>query len=288
MQWPLGVGGKGNEGVAAFVKQTKNSIGYVEYAYVLQNKMAYGLIQNKAGKFVKPDLESFQAAAESAEWPSSKDFALIMTDAPGDKAYPVTATVFIIMYKTPKAPERAKLAMDFFAWATHHGQKQAEALDYVPLPSALVQQVDAYWNSHSTTPAIKASKRAASRALAHRLYIWNYRYMNNESAILALSALAQSTRLYAFAALVRAGPKGLSAGHIARKLGVPQNTLSAHLAVLARSGLVRSERQSRQIFYASQLDQIRQLTGFLINECCNGHPELCAPQTMRRKAIVHG
>ena len=147
VEWPVGVGGKGNEGVAAFVNQTKGSIGYVEYAYVLQNKMAYGLVENKAGKFIKPDTESFQAAAASADWGSAKDFYLIMTDAPGEKAYPVTATVFMLMYKQPKNPERANLAIDFFKWAMENGQKQAESLNYVPLPDALVRQIETYWKA---------------------------------------------------------------------------------------------------------------------------------------------
>lgn len=147
VEWPVGIGGKGNEGVAAFVNQTKNSIGYVEYAYVLQNKMTFGLVQNKAGKFIKPDAASFQAAAASADWATAQDFYLIMTDAPGDAAYPVAATVFIIMYKMPKEPARAKTAIEFFRWALENGQKQASDLDYVPLPASLVQQIEAYWKS---------------------------------------------------------------------------------------------------------------------------------------------
>ncbi|MEI8151776.1 MAG: phosphate ABC transporter substrate-binding protein PstS [Hyphomicrobiales bacterium] len=147
VEWPVGIGGKGNEGVAAFVNQTKNSIGYVEYAYVLQNKMTFGLVQNKAGKFIKPDAASFQAAAASADWAKAQDFYLIMTDAPGDAAYPIAATVFIIMYKTPKEPARAKTAIEFFRWALENGQKQASDLDYVPLPANLVQQIEAYWKS---------------------------------------------------------------------------------------------------------------------------------------------
>jgi phosphate transport system substrate-binding protein len=147
VDWPIGIGGKGNEGVAAYVTQTKNSIGYVEYAYVLQNKMTYGVVQNRSGEFTKPDIESFQAAAASADWPNAKDFNLVMTDAPGAKAYPVTATVFIIMYKKAKNPERSKVALDFFTWAMHSGQKLAEELDYVPLPAPLVQQIESYWHS---------------------------------------------------------------------------------------------------------------------------------------------
>jgi phosphate transport system substrate-binding protein len=147
VEWPVGVGGKGNEGVAAFVNQTKNSIGYIEYAYVLQNNMAYGLVQNKAGKFIKPDAASFQAAAASAEWGKAQDFYLIMTDAPGADAYPIAATVFIIMYKQPKDPARANTAIDFFKWALESGQHQADALNYVPLPASLVQQIEQYWKA---------------------------------------------------------------------------------------------------------------------------------------------
>ena len=147
VEWPVGIGGKGNEGVAAFVKQTKNSIGYVEYAYVLQNKMSYGLVQNKVGKFIKPDASSFQAAAMSANWGDAKDFYLIMTDAPGEASYPVAATVFIIMYKHPKDPARTNTAIDFFKWALDNGQKQANELDYVPLPDNLVKQIENYWKS---------------------------------------------------------------------------------------------------------------------------------------------
>jgi phosphate transport system substrate-binding protein len=145
VEWPVGAGGKGNEGVAALVKQTRNSIGYVEYAYVLQNKLTFGLVQNKAGKFIKPDAASFQAAAASADWAKARDFHLIMTDAPGDEAYPIAATVFVIMHKNPKDPARSKAAFDFFRWALEKGQKQATDLDYVPLPPPLVQQIEAYW-----------------------------------------------------------------------------------------------------------------------------------------------
>lgn len=150
VEWPVGIGGKGNEGVAATVKQTKGGIGYVEYAYVLQNKLTFGLIQNKAGKFVQPDAKSFQAAAASADWQNSKDFHLIMTDAPGDNSYPVAATVFVIMYKTPKNLTQADIAMNFFKWALESGQSEAASLDYVPLPDALVQQIENYWKAQFT------------------------------------------------------------------------------------------------------------------------------------------
>ena len=147
VSWPTGVGGKGNEGVAAYVDRIKNSIGYVEYAYVLQNKMTYGVVQNKSGKFIEPSVESFQAAAASADWANAKDFYLVMTDAPGENAYPITATTFIIMYKDPKDAARSKEGFKFFKWAIENGQKEAKALDYVPLPDPLVKQIEGYWSS---------------------------------------------------------------------------------------------------------------------------------------------
>jgi phosphate transport system substrate-binding protein len=147
VSWPTGTGGKGNEGVSAFVQQIPGSIGYVEYAYALQNKMIYGAVQNSAGKFILPNTESFSAAAASAKWGDTKDFYLIMTDAPGEESYPITATVFILMYKQPKDAARTKLVLDFFTWAFENGQADAKALDYVPLPDSLVKQIEAYWKS---------------------------------------------------------------------------------------------------------------------------------------------
>jgi phosphate transport system substrate-binding protein len=147
VSWPTGVGGKGNEGVAAYVDRIKGAVGYVEYAYVLQNKMTYGLMQNQAGQFVKPDIAAFQAAAASADWAKTQDFYLVMTNAPGAQAYPVTAATFILMYKQPKDAASSKAALAFFKWALENGQKQAEQLDYVPLPDALVKQIEAYWQA---------------------------------------------------------------------------------------------------------------------------------------------
>jgi len=147
VQWPVGVGGKGNEGVAAYVKQIKGSIGYVELAYALQNKMAYTAVQNAAGKFVQPTAESFQAAAASADWKNAKDFFLVITNAPGENSWPITATNFILVYKQPKDKEGTKAALDFFKWAYADGGKQAEELDYVPLPKPLIDQVEAYWQA---------------------------------------------------------------------------------------------------------------------------------------------
>jgi len=147
INWPTGVGGKGNEGVSAYIKQIKNSIGYVEYAYALQNKMSHAQLKNAAGTFVEPNAKSFQAAADTADWGASKDFNLLMTNAPGADAWPITATTWVIMYKEPKNAERSKVAFDFFKWSLENGQKDAAALDYVPLPDSLVKKIEAYWAS---------------------------------------------------------------------------------------------------------------------------------------------
>ena len=145
VKWPAGIGGKGNEGVAAYVKQIKGGIGYVELSYALQNKMAYSRLKNAAGNFVNPNAETFQAAAASANWGASKDFHLVMTNAPGQNAWPIAATNFILMYKKPKDAARSKNAREFFQWAYANGDAQAEALHYVPLPDSLVNQIQTYW-----------------------------------------------------------------------------------------------------------------------------------------------
>ena len=142
VNWPTGIGGKGNEGVAAYVKQIKGGIGYVELSYALQNKIAYARMKNAAGNWVLPSDETFQAAAASADWAKAKDFFLVMTNAPGANAWPITATNFILMPKKPKNAARHKAALDFFRWAYANGDAQARSLDYVPLPDALVRQVE--------------------------------------------------------------------------------------------------------------------------------------------------
>jgi phosphate transport system substrate-binding protein len=145
VEWPTGVGGKGNEGVSQYVKQIKGSIGYVEYAYAVKNKLSWTDLKNAAGNVVSPNADSFAAAAATADWASTKDFNLIMTNAPGAKAWPITATTWMIMYKTPKNAANSKAAFDFFKYALENGQKAAIELDYVPLPAALVKQIEAYW-----------------------------------------------------------------------------------------------------------------------------------------------
>ena len=146
VNWPVGIGGKGNEGVAAYVKQIKGGIGYVELSYALQNKMAYSRLKNAAGNFVNPSADTFQAAAASANWGAAKDFYLVMTNAPGQQAWPIAATNFILMYKKPKDAARSKNAREFFKWAYANGDAQAEALHYVPLPDSLVNQIQTYWS----------------------------------------------------------------------------------------------------------------------------------------------
>ena len=145
VKWPAGIGGKGNEGVATYVKQLKGGLGYVELSYALQNKMSFALMQNAAGNWITPSAESFAAAAASADWANAKDFYLVMTNAPGDESWPITASVFVIMYKQPKNAASAKAAKNFFTWVFANGDAQAKKLDYVPLPPALVKQVEAYW-----------------------------------------------------------------------------------------------------------------------------------------------
>ena len=147
VKWATGIGGKGNEGVAAYVKQIKGAIGYVELSYALQNKLTYTRMKNASGNFVNPSDDSFQAAAANADWASSKDFYLVMTNARGEKSWPITATNFILMHKNPKNATTAKNAKDFFTWVYANGDAQAKALDYVPLPNSLVQQIKSYWSA---------------------------------------------------------------------------------------------------------------------------------------------
>jgi phosphate transport system substrate-binding protein len=147
VNWPTGIGGKGNEGVSAYIRQMPNSIGYVEYAYALQNKLGYARMKNAAGQVVGPDAASFQAAAATADWSHAKHFNLLMTNAPGAKAWPITATSWVIMHRPPKNAARSKAAFDFFRYAYTDGKSAAAALDYVPLPDSLVQQIEAYWKA---------------------------------------------------------------------------------------------------------------------------------------------
>ncbi|HXE22224.1 MAG TPA: phosphate ABC transporter substrate-binding protein PstS [Rhodoferax sp.] len=143
VNWPVGAGGKGNEGVAAFIERLPNSIGYLEYAYVKQNKMTYALMQNAAGDFVAPNAASFKAAAAGADW--SKSFYQILTDKPGKDAWPITGATFILMHKVQDKPAQGATTLKFFDWAYQHGDKDADALDYVPLPTSVKTIVQKSW-----------------------------------------------------------------------------------------------------------------------------------------------
>ncbi|HLM53922.1 MAG TPA: phosphate ABC transporter substrate-binding protein PstS [Pseudoxanthomonas sp.] len=147
VQWPQGMGGKGNEGVASYVQQIDGSIGYVELAYATQNNMSYTALQNAAGNFVQPNADTFAAAAASADWANSSDFNLIITNTSGPNAWPITATNFMLMHKQPKDAKRSADALAFFKWAFENGRAQANELHYVPLPPELVSQIEAYWAS---------------------------------------------------------------------------------------------------------------------------------------------
>ncbi len=135
VNWPTGAGGKGNEGVAAFVGRLPNSIGYVEYAYVKQNKMTYVQMQNADGQFVAPDDTAFKAAAAGADW--AKSFYQILTNQPGKESWPITGATFILMHKSQDKPVQAATSLKFFEWAYKSGDKTAEDLDYVPMPDAV-------------------------------------------------------------------------------------------------------------------------------------------------------
>jgi phosphate transport system substrate-binding protein len=149
VEWPVGVGAKGNEGVAGNIGQTKNSIGYVEYAYAKQNKLTYTKMINKAGKTVDPTIDAFKAAASNADWASvsGSGYYLILTDQPGEKSWPIAASTFILMHKEPADKAASAEALKFFKWAFEHGGKAAEELDYIPMPDSVVKLIEKTWSA---------------------------------------------------------------------------------------------------------------------------------------------
>ncbi|HEY4448640.1 MAG TPA: phosphate ABC transporter substrate-binding protein PstS [Steroidobacteraceae bacterium] len=147
VQWPVGIGAKGNEGVANMTTQTDGAIGYVEYAYAKQNKMAYADLINSAGKKVVPDAQSFQAAAANADWANAPGYHLILTNQPGEKSWPITGASFILVYSNPPDPAATGAALKFFDWAFKNGAKMAAELDYVPLPDSLASQIRNTWKT---------------------------------------------------------------------------------------------------------------------------------------------
>jgi phosphate transport system substrate-binding protein len=147
VEWPVGIGAKGNEGVSNNVAQTKGSIGYVEYAYALQNKLVFTKMVNKEGKTVTPTSEAFQAAAANADWNSAPGYGVILANQPGATSWPMTAATFILIHKQPADPIAAAEALKFFAWAYSSGDKMAEELDYVPMPKKVVGEIEKLWSS---------------------------------------------------------------------------------------------------------------------------------------------
>jgi phosphate transport system substrate-binding protein len=144
VNWPNGVGGKGNAGVASYVQQVDGSIGYVEYAYVMENKLVYTDMVNKAGKRLAPTMGAFQAAAGNADFSKVMDFYLILTDQPGDKSWPITAATYMLLRKDSDAAQNGKV-LKFLDWCLKDGQAQAKTLDYVPLPENVIKQIEAHW-----------------------------------------------------------------------------------------------------------------------------------------------
>lgn len=148
VSWPTGIGGKGNEGVAAQVQRLKGSIGYVEYAYAKQNKMAHAQLKNRAGALVEPNEKTFQAAAEGADWKNAPGFFEILTDEPGAESWPITGASFILMHKAQADPDKALEVLKFFDWAFKSGDKMASELDYVPIPESVVALIKQSWQAN--------------------------------------------------------------------------------------------------------------------------------------------
>jgi phosphate transport system substrate-binding protein len=145
VEWPAGVGAKGNEGVAGNISQTKNAIGYVEYAYAKQNKLTYTAMVNSAGKTVQPTVAAFQAAASNADWTKAPGYYLILTNQPGEASWPITAATFILMHKDATDKAASQEAIKFFKWAFEKGGKMAEELDYIPMPEPVVKLIEKTW-----------------------------------------------------------------------------------------------------------------------------------------------
>ncbi len=146
VDWPVGIGGKGNEGVANFSGQTAGAIGYVEYAYAVQNKLSYTKLVNKEGAQVAPEAKAFQSAAANADWAGAPGFHLVLVNQPGKDSWPITGASFILLHKSPTNADQAKEVLKFFDWAYHNGGKAAEELDYVPIPMTVVSLVEGVWS----------------------------------------------------------------------------------------------------------------------------------------------
>lgn len=150
VSWPTGVGGKGNEGVASYVKTIPSSIGYVEFAYALQSKMTHVQLQNSEGEFIAPDIKTFQAAASNADWQQAPGFYLVLTNQPGKESWPITGASFILMHKNQSNAQKAQAVLNFFDWAYESGDQMATQLDYVPMPDIVVKLVEEAWTKEIT------------------------------------------------------------------------------------------------------------------------------------------
>ena len=156
VKWPVGVGGKGNEGVASYVQKIKGAIGYVEYAYAKQNKMSYGSVKNKDGEFVLPDDETFKSAAAGADWAKAPGMYMILTDQPGKSAWPITGASFILMHTRQDKPDSAQGVIKFFDWVFKNGGAMATELEYVPMPDSVVKLIQSEWKGKIKDAAGKA------------------------------------------------------------------------------------------------------------------------------------
>ena len=145
VNWPAGVGGKGNEGVATYVKRIKNTIGYVEYAYAVQNKLTHVKMQNREKSFVEPSMDSFMAAAVHADWKNTPGYSVVLTDQPGKGAWPIAGATFILVHKNPDKCDNARAVLDFFGWAYEKGGDMARSLDYVPIPGNVYSLMEETW-----------------------------------------------------------------------------------------------------------------------------------------------
>lgn len=145
VSWPTGVGGKGNEGVSVLVKKTQGAIGYVEYAYALRERLKFAQLQNRAGKFVAPTTETFQAAAANADWEAAPGFYIVLTDQPGEKSWPIVGASYILLYKDQSDAAKAQTMLKYFDWCYKHGQSMATELNYVPMPPKVYNLVETAW-----------------------------------------------------------------------------------------------------------------------------------------------
>jgi len=155
VEWPVGNGGQGNEGVSSYMQQLQGSIGYVEFAYAVQNNIVYAQVQNQAGNFVSPSIDTFQAATANADWANAPGYYMVLVDQPGDQSWPITGASFIIVYKQQDDPTKSRAMLSFFDWCYKYGQQMATEMDYVPVPESVVAMVENSWRENITVTGEK-------------------------------------------------------------------------------------------------------------------------------------